>query len=96
MPLIYSALVFSATYRELHFEVSLDLKVWISCGFLSGNFFVCDIDAKQAESRVQALGWDITMETDSSVNTTDTLDINISLTWLIVVNKENKQERRKE
>lgn len=58
---------------------------------------MCDNDAKQAESRVQALGWDITMETDSSsVNTTDTLDINISLTWLIVVNKENKQERRKE
>lgn len=58
---------------------------------------MCDNDAKQAESRVQALGWDITMETDfSSVNTTDMLDINISLTWLIIVNKENKQERRKE
>lgn len=26
MPLIYCTLVFLATYRELHFEVSLDLK----------------------------------------------------------------------
>lgn len=67
MPLIYFTFVFLATYKELlHFEVCLDLlRSLFSFGFLSGNPFVCNNDAKQAESGVQALGWARTMETDS-------------------------------
>lgn len=101
VPLIYFTLVFLATYRELlHFEVSLDLlRLLVSCGFLSGNPFVCNNDAKQAESGVQALGGARTMGTNSSlVNTINVPDFNvIPVTQLIVVNKEkSKQERRKE